>query len=69
MCHTGITLLRAGISLSRPPMVCKAPLDLYRVYNSVQHHGGFLNVSWHYNIIEIVDDTYMHYPLIQSPEY
>lgn len=31
--------------MSRPPMICKMPLDLYRVYTSVQQHGGFLNVS------------------------
>ena len=34
-----------GVPLVRLPTICKAPLDLFRVFNSVQELGGFVNVS------------------------
>ena len=34
-----------GVQVVRLPTICKAPFDLYQIFNSVQHHGGFLNVS------------------------
>ena len=34
-----------GIGLVRIPTLSKAPLDLFKVYSSVQNLGGFVNVS------------------------
>ena len=35
----------SGVQVARLPTICKAPFDLYQIFNSVQHHGGFPNVS------------------------
>ena len=41
----GVSLCAVGIGLVRIPTFSKTPLDLFKVYSSVQNLGGFVNVS------------------------
>ena len=48
-----VGVLYLGIQLVRLPNVCKAPFDLYKIFNSVQQHGGFSNVSKFVSLVPI----------------
>lgn len=39
------SFVSVGVQIVRLPTICKSPFDLYQIFNSVQHHGGFLRVS------------------------